>query len=160
MRRDFTYQDLNLFFERFKGMPEYISMDQVKQFIQHPKPSSSFRLKGSSFRLWTILITAGSVITISTVLYFNASGSGNQHQDPAATHEESLPPSVVNPAAKADSSETFSQENTPQDPIVKTNPVVYNSETEEGTEPDHYSDIQPVQRLAQGSSDDPIDGNP
>lgn len=122
MTKEHTYQDLDLFFEQFKNMPEYITLEQVTQFIQHPKPSSSFQLKGSTFKLWSILITAASVIAISTILYFSLSGSSNQAQEQSIFHEKSVPPAVTNPVVKTDSSESESQEITHTTHIVQTNP--------------------------------------
>jgi hypothetical protein len=81
MTKVYPYQDLDLFFEQFRSMPEYLSLDQVKQFVQHPKPRSSFHLKGRLFRLWAILLTVATVITISTILYFFAGHQRKYHKN-------------------------------------------------------------------------------
>ena len=156
MTREYTYQDLDQFFAQFKRMPEYIALEDAKQFIKNPRPSS-FQMKGGSLKLWSILITAALVITVSTVQYFSLPAANHQNPEQPHLQENGVRPDNVMPVSPADSSESVSQEITKTAPIVQTKQDKYESVANELTESDRNSVIKSLNPQNHASSDKSIE---
>ncbi len=146
MTKDYTYQELDLFFARFKRMPEYITLEDVKQFIQNPGPSS-FQMKGGTLKLWSILITASLLITVSSVLYFSLAESSPQNPVQPHLQEKGVPPDTDMIITTRDTSKSVSQEITLLTPTVQTDHDKYESVTNDLAESDRNSVIKSLNLL-------------
>ena len=110
MKKQYTYQDLETFFDQFKRMPEYITMEKVAQILQQPSPSFTLPRKGASFKLLSILLTTATVISIASILYFSSSSNRGSLGEQIPVKKDILRPDTNAPAVLTDTFRTELQE--------------------------------------------------
>jgi hypothetical protein len=170
MKEQYTYQDLESFFDQFKRMPEYISLEQVAQIIQHPSPAFILPIKGTSLRLWTILLSTTVVITIISILYFSSPSIKDSLGEMIPVMKEILPPVANIPAMTVDTVEMELQESRKQIRKQKAYERVVESmdKNESNRElidqkPKKSQKQEPIEGAVDGNPkiiEDAIDGNP
>ena len=72
MKRQYTEQEINLFFTRFKQLPEYFEIEKVHQLINNPdaKATRRINLKFKPFKF--MIMTSLFIVGISSLLIWFA----------------------------------------------------------------------------------------
>lgn len=170
MAKEYTYQELETFFDQFKRMPEYITLEKVTQIIRHPSPAFTLPTKGASLRLWTILLTTTAVITVASILYFSSTHNKESLEGMTPVKKEILPSDANIPAMTIDTIkmelQDLPEQKTKQIANVKE---VASSDTNESEQqfisqkPKKSQSLEPIAGSVDENPiiiEEPIDGNP
>ena len=69
MKNKYTEQDINLFFERFKQLPEYFELEEVHQLIDNPHAKATHTVHINYKQLKFIIMTIAFIIGLSTLIW-------------------------------------------------------------------------------------------
>lgn len=69
MKNKYIEQDLNQFFERFKQLPEYFTLEEVHQLINNPHAKATHTVNFNFKHLKIFLMTSACVVGLSTLMW-------------------------------------------------------------------------------------------
>jgi len=70
MRKQYTEQQINLFFARFKQLPEYFEIEKVHQLINNPNAKAKYKVNFKYKPFKFIIMTSFFLVGISSFLFW------------------------------------------------------------------------------------------
>lgn len=122
MKNKHTEQDINLFFERFKQLPEYFELEEVHQLINNPHAKATHTVNLNYKQLKFIIMTSAFIIGLSTLVWLT---NNSTKENEPFTENNNFKSEVHNAEPKTES-KSIKAIIYSQNSKIQTNPLMRN----------------------------------